>query len=283
MKACVQHSNVRASLEPSRAFQFFIGALAAVGLVFKSMARAADPSEQVDPHALVAEMREQRPASSSEMLAVLTVRAKGADKRQVSVRITTQLQTEFWKTRYEILGALNKGKPPAKEIMEVTFFGSKPPQYEWRPGEFEAGIAQSNTSFGSGSRDSLRPFGGSDFQLADLGLEFLYWPGQKIVGRQVRRTRDCVMLESVPENVVDGGYARVLSWVDIKTHQLVRAEGFDGSGRRVKMFKPDEFVYYKGQWRVKQLAIESSVTGSESYLIFNFRDKPEGDRLGGKP
>lgn len=254
-----------------------------VGLNFISIpAAAADSSEPVDPLALVAELREQRPGTNSEMSAVLTIRAKGRSKQQFSVQLATRVEPDFWNTRYEIRSVKPKESEAILEVIEVTHFDGKPPRYDWKggvPSGAGTGSVEGTASqFEAGTRESLRPFGGSDFWLADLGLEFLYWPEHKIVGRQVRRTRDCFMLESRPAKVVEGGYARVVSWIDVKTRQLVRAEAFDGSGRNVKMFKPDEFVYFKGQWRVKQLAMESPVSGSESYLIFNFRPRPVEDK-----
>ncbi len=283
----VHSGTVSACVGRLRAWLFLKWALAWLGLVSIPGTSAADSSEPVDPQALVAELREQRPENDSEMSAVLTIRAKGRDKQQYSVRIVTIVEPGLWKTRYEIRGASPKESESLLEAMEVTHFDGKPPRYEWKGRESSGAgggtVAGRGSQFEAGTRESLRPFGGSEFWIADLGLEFLFWPEHKIVGRQVRRTRECFMLESRPSQVIEGGYAKVLSWIDIKTRQLVRAEAFDGSGRKVKMFKPDEFVYFKGQWRVKQLAIESPLTGSESYLIFNLRSQSAAEKPGVKP
>ena len=42
------------------------------------------------------------------------------------------------------------------------------------------------------------PFGGSDFWLCDLGLEFFHWPSQKILPKPTNlvRGRDYTLLES---------------------------------------------------------------------------------------
>ena len=170
-----------------------------------------------------------------------------------------------------------------RESAVVTHFGDAPPRYAWESTETTELEAKAGAQFEAGSKESLRPLAGSDFWITDLGLEYLFWPAHRLLGKQTRRTRECYVVESRPARAVEGGYARVVSWIDLKSRQLVRAEAFDNSGKTVKIFKPDEFVYFKGQWRVKQLAIDSPLAGSASYLIFNFRSESIEEKPGGKP
>ena len=44
------------------------------------------------------------------------------------------------------------------------------------------------------------PFAGSDFWIADLGLEFFHWPEQKVLKKEFRRNCSCVVLESTNPN-----------------------------------------------------------------------------------
>jgi hypothetical protein len=62
----------------------------------------------------------------------------------------------------------------------------------------------------------FQSFAGSDFYLGDLGLEFLHWPSQKIVKKEMRRSRSCRVVESINPNPAPGSYSRVLSWIDLK-------------------------------------------------------------------
>src|SRR5262249_41829275 len=55
--------------------------------------------------------------------------------------------------------------------------------------------SQLTTQFLSGN-ELVRPFAGSDFWLCDLGLEFLYWPQQRVLKHEMRRSRSCWVLES---------------------------------------------------------------------------------------
>ena len=48
------------------------------------------------------------------------------------------------------------------------------------------------------SHSRVTPFAGSDFwALADLGLEFLYWPEQRLIKKEIRRGQSCDVLESI--------------------------------------------------------------------------------------
>src|SRR5205823_8188268 len=64
----------------------------------------------------------------------------------------------------------------------------------------------------------MTAFAGSDFWLADLGLEFFHWPEQNLKKQEMRRGRPCQVLESINPKPSAGGYSRVLCWVDGETH-----------------------------------------------------------------
>ena len=56
----------------------------------------------------------------------------------------------------------------------------------------------------------MSPFAGSDFWVADLGLEFLHWPQQRITKKEMRRSLFCNVLESInpeptPSRLCEGG------------------------------------------------------------------------------
>jgi len=248
-------------------------------------AAAAVPGPDVDGPQMAEELRGYSPGEDLEVAATLSIREKGKLRRLLPLKIQTIVATNGWFSRYTLTVTSGPEKG-ATEVLEVRRSGDRPPTYARRRTAvpLPAGSAVEPLVEVAAGESSMR-FGGSDFSLADLGLEFLFWPEQKITGRETRRTRDCYVLESRRKEVpqVSGAYAKVRSWVDLKTRQFVRAEAYDAAGVRVKMFKPDEFVYYKGRWQVKQLAIESPGIGSESYILFNFRDRETGDASDTKP
>ena len=242
-----------------RSLAWAFGLLVAPGVV----GAEPDPKDlPPDGPELAAELRSRAPDPEVQVTATLSVREPGKLRRLHPVQIVNKQTATGWTVRYEVFGA-GADEKRILEILEVDASANVSPSYRWQRRE------------GDSLRDVPTPgaeqrLGDSDFSFADLGLEFLFWPKQKITGRETRRTRECLVLESKPERTGQG-YARVVSWIDIKTRQMIRAEAFDAAGTKVKMFKPDEFVYAKGHWQVKQLAIESPQRGTESYLLFKTR------------
>jgi hypothetical protein len=117
------------------------------------------------------------------------------------------------------------------------------------------------------------PFAGSDFWIADLGLEFFHWPEQKIIKHQERRTRECTVLESTNPDPSAGGYSRVDSWVDDETLGIVHAEAYDAKGKLLKVFDPKSFKKVNGQWELQDMEIRNVQTGSRTWIKFDLNNK----------
>jgi hypothetical protein len=117
------------------------------------------------------------------------------------------------------------------------------------------------------------PFAGSDFWLADLGMEFLQWPTQRLLKKELCRGQSCDKLESIAPAGQTNGYVRVVAWFDIDTGGPVLVEAYDAKGEFVKEFKPNKFTKVNGQWQVEELEMNNLRTGSRSYLHFKLGDK----------
>jgi len=115
------------------------------------------------------------------------------------------------------------------------------------------------------------PFAGSDFCLADLGLEFLHWPSQKVLKLEIHRSRGCTVLESANPDPSAGGYSRVVSWIDSETLGIVEAYAYDAHGRKLKDFYPKDFKKVGGQWQVQTLVMENLETDSRSRMEFDLK------------
>jgi Outer membrane lipoprotein-sorting protein len=115
----------------------------------------------------------------------------------------------------------------------------------------------------------MTPFAGSDFWIADLGLEFFHWPDQKIIKHESRRSRACVVLESTNPNPTPGGYSRVDTWIDNETLGIVHAEAYDANGKLIKVFDPKSFKKVNGQWELQDMEIRNVQTGSRSWIKFD--------------
>jgi len=115
------------------------------------------------------------------------------------------------------------------------------------------------------------PFAGSDFLIADLGLEFFHWPSQKVLKKEVHRSRGCTVLESTNPNPSPNGYSRVASWIDNESLGIVEAYAYDANGKLLKDFYPKDFKKVDGQWQVQTLVMENVQTGSRSRLEFDLK------------
>ena len=117
------------------------------------------------------------------------------------------------------------------------------------------------------------PFRRFRFLVADLGLEFFHWPEQKVLKKEVRRSRGCTVLESTNPDPSTNGYSRVVSWIDNETLGIVEAYAYDAKGKLLKDFYPKDFKKVNGQWQVQTLVMENVQTGSRSRLEFDLKKK----------
>jgi hypothetical protein len=122
-----------------------------------------------------------------------------------------------------------------------------------------------------GTALSDRSFAGSDFSVGDMTLNFLHWPGQKFVKKDIHRSCGCTVLESTNPNPGTNGYSRVVSWVDDDSLGIVEAYAYDRNGKQLKDFYPKDFKKINGQWQVQTLVMENVQTGSKSRIEFDLK------------
>jgi hypothetical protein len=118
---------------------------------------------------------------------------------------------------------------------------------------------------------TMLPFAGSDFWLADLGLEFFHWPVQLLIRKEIKRGESCSVLESRNPSPPPGGYSRIVSWIDNDTGGIVLAEAYDAKEKLLKEFSPTEFEKVNGEWQLHKLEMENVQAGSRSILTFDLR------------
>ncbi len=120
------------------------------------------------------------------------------------------------------------------------------------------------------------PFAGSDFWVADLGLEFFHWPAQRILPKTTKMPtlklgREYTLLESTNPNPSTNGYSRVVTWIDKETGGILAAEAYDFNGKLLKEFWPKSFEKVNGQWQVGEMEIRNVQTGSHTRLDFDLK------------
>lgn len=110
---------------------------------------------------------------------------------------------------------------------------------------------------------------GSDFTLADVGMEFLHWPTQRLLKKEVRRTQSCDKLESLAPKDWPGDYLRVLAWFDIDTGGPVLVEAYNAQGKMVKEFRPTKFEKVDGQYRVEEIEMNNFPSKTRTIIRFD--------------
>ena len=210
--------------------------------------------------ALLARLLEQKPEQPSTNSGVLKIRDADGKTREVSARFDIVPARDKWQTVYEAAGA------PGSQPVNLTIIHSD---------------AQPNQYLLSGPSvpprkltpaELMAPFAGSDFWIADLGLEFLHWPQQRVLRKQMRKGLSCDVLQSVNPQPAPGGYSRVVSWIAINRPEdivIVHAEAFDTRDKLLKEFDPKKVEKVNGVWQLEEMEIRNRQTGTRTRIEFN--------------
>jgi len=229
------------------------------------------PIVPADPAAagreLAARLLALRPAVEATNTASLHVRVSRTNTFEVPLLIVVHTSKTDWGTTYSTEGT-NTSHAAAFTVIR-TESGSN----EYRVRKFSPSSRDKNGIEILTGEQALVPFADSDFWLADLGMEFLHWPTQRLLRKELCRGQSCDRLESVAPAGQTNGYTRVVGWFDIDTGGPVLIEAYDTSGRMVKEFKPNKFKKVNGQWQVEELEITNRRTGSRSWIRFKITDE----------
>jgi hypothetical protein len=212
--------------------------------------------------ALVNEMFSQQPDPSTTT-GVMAIRTS-TNYTEIPIKFQTLVTPTNWVSVYE---AHFKNRV---ETYDITHDGTKPNTYFAAGNAFISGTPITAPTPGP-VRNIWAPFAGSDFSIADLGLEFLHWPDQKLLQKEMKRSRSCRVLESTNPNPRAGGYAKVKSWVDNESHGILLAQAFDAKGNKLKEFAPGDFSKSKatGQWQLGKMQITNFKTDSTTTVRFD--------------
>jgi hypothetical protein len=213
---------------------------------------------------LARQLLEQRPAESFTTSGVLRIRDAKRKRTDITLNFQIVLNETNWATIYR--SSSTNGDRGVGLV--VTRNGAGPNSYSlaWE----ENHSLQHKTPSGA---ETMVPFVGSDFWIADLGLEFFHWPAQKVLKHEMRRGQACKVLESTNPNPSTNSYSRVVSWIDNDTGGIVQAEAFDAKGRLLKEFAPKEFKKVNGQWQLQEMEIRNVQTGSRTRLEFDLENR----------
>jgi hypothetical protein len=212
--------------------------------------------------ALVQDLLSRIPREDAEILGLLKMRAPNRPLIEIPIKTTIRVAQDAWHDIYETQPIGDR----LGEILIVKHRGRERNEYSHARFESREQPPKFTTVQGT---NLFQPFAGSDFFLADLGLEFLHWPSQKVVKKEMRKSRACRVVESLNPNPGIGGYSRVLSWLDVESGNIIRAEGYDLNNRKLKEFSIRKIDRSEGKVQVKEMEIINDQTDSRTRLEFN--------------
>jgi len=218
-----------------------------------------------EARALLAELLAQKPEQNVTNTGSVRIRDAAGKEREIPARFEIFRTPTNWVSAYETLPSPDG---PGGARLTVTHRGEAPSRYELLD------PAQAGGTNGAAMEltpdQTMIPFAGSDFWVADLGLAFLHWPGQRVLKHEMRHGKSCQVLESVHPQPVPGGYARVVSWVMIESpHGLIHADAYDARGEVLKRFDPKNVEKIQGEYQLEEIEIRNRQTGSQTSIKFN--------------
>ncbi len=235
-------------------------------------ARAAESGGSVfdqarlEGRALANSIVSQKPTEGNTLIGKLTILPAGTSKRtEIPIKFQTLVSATNWQNLY-LMHDLARNRAALLTVIHA------PP----KPNVFVlatvAGTGGSEEVTQLTGNQAMMPFAGSDFWVIDLGLEFFHWPVQRVTSKEFLKGMACRVLESVNPNPAPGAYRRVVSWVDIETLGIVKAEAYDANDRLFKTFTPKKFKKLAGRWQLKEMEIRNVRADSKTTISFDLPD-----------
>lgn len=258
---------MRALLSVLRYLGCFEVLLCAGVLFLRAFAAEPISADKGEGKTLVQDILTRMPAENTQVLGLLKTRVADGPTLEIPTKMTVQVSGGSWEDRYETQPVPGHHG----EVLVIRHHGTAPSEYLF--GRYQHRDEQPKLEPLSGT-NLFQPLAGSDFYLFDLGLEFLHWPAQKIVKKEMRKSRSCRVVESANPNPAPGAYARVLSWIDFETSNLIMAEAYDSKNQKLKEFSIRKISRTEGKAQLKEIEMRNDQTDSRTRLEFSF-DLPE--------
>ena len=220
---------------------------------------------EIQGRQLAQQLLEQGPGTNFVQNGVLNIRAGKGKHSEIPLRFQTTVNGTGWQTIYETTFQSNRVR------LIVIHKAGRPNEYFLREGLEVLNKEEDGKSTALVDSKLMTPFAGSDFWVADLGLEFFHWPQQKILKHAMKRGRACKVLKSTNPSPSTNGYSSVVSWIDNESGGIVHAEACDANGKLLKEFDPKSFKKVNGQWELQEMEIRNDQTGSRTRLDFDLK------------
>lgn len=251
----------------------FSGRLAGLCLLLSALGGLAQgkPDQQASPplppeegralaRELIGNLLKLKPETSATQSLLVKIRDDQDNRKEIPVRFEVVSSPTNFVNIYQVLG-----KPGAGAKLTIVHAESEPNQY-WLSEPADA------TARRLAPGELMTPLAGSDFWVADLGLEFLHWPAQRVVKKQMRKNLFCHVLESIDPRPAAGGYSKVVSWIAANRPDdivIVHADAYDAQGKLLKQFDPRKIQKVDGAWELAEMEIRNRQTHSNTRIEFN--------------
>jgi hypothetical protein len=223
--------------------------------------------DSADGPALAAQIRNALPEEASQIHGTLIIRANG-QTTNVPVTCRVVIGATNWETDYDVAATANSGA----EQLIIIHRTNAPNEYLYaRAASPSAPLPKLATL--SSAQAAGTPLAGSDFSVADLGLDFLHWPQQRRLKGEMRLGQPCYVLES--RDPQGQSIVRVKSYIDKESGGLLIAEAYDEVEHLAKEFSlhGSSFKKVNGHWRLDHMDIRDNKKHSHTELKFDISDK----------
>lgn len=212
--------------------------------------------------ALAEDLRSRRPPETVSYDGSIELRSASGQRRSVAMRFETRVTPAGWEAVYRTVEAAGG------EQLRVIHRREGGLEYRW--GRLHDGRVVDEEIVPGGDGRAKRGFGGSDFVAADLGLDFLHWPVQRLVKvkNPMRKGRACKVIESSGVGP-EAAYQRVRAWIDLDSGGPIYAEAYDVTGRLIKVFEVDRVTKVEGEWQLTEMKMRNEQADTRSAIRFD--------------
>jgi hypothetical protein len=221
---------------------------------------------EIQGHQLAQQLCEAQPAENFTNAGILQIRNSNGSRTNLNFQGQVTVTKSNWQSAYVVTLKSKAGVPDSIWLAINNSSREQSHEYIFKPAGHCIPVALKDG-------ETMIPFAGSDFWVADLGLEFFHWPQQKILPHttNLKRGQSYTLLESTNPNPTTNGYSRVLSWIDKESGGILEAEAYDFNGKLLKDFAPKSFKKVNGQWELQEMEIRNVQTGSRTRLEFDLK------------
>lgn len=214
--------------------------------------------------ALAQEMRHTQLLNHKQISGALKTKGRRGKRSLKTLQLHTSLLADHWQSSF----AATDPTTQQTTVLQIFRSPTERPRYFLAQAHQEAKVEALDEI---SAAESMQAFAGTDFWIADLGLEFFYWPKQRLLKEakiKMRKGISCFVLQSEQPAPDAMGYTRVRSWISRDHGGLIYAEAYAPNGTRLKTFEVADVEKIEGEWRIKELRIRDSIARSTTELIF---------------